>query len=291
MDIKFKWLLRYFAESWRWVWRNPIIIILILILVGFNYFSSSGELSEFSELEISGSSIYHLLIISAHSLVEPRVLIAALIATTLASAITIFEMSALFAIFQEKDRPLLRGIKGVFSLSTPVFTIFYGLIFAVYGIVGISLSFIFVDILGLTGIVGGIILTVIVALTYPIVYMLLSVAAMLTVAQLKPDEFVIGIKATFDKENFYRLTAFYVLRIGSELLILLPAAAITNSLGFPVLISALLIILALSIPFALMRTTGFILKLDVFKDVPWFQEAFRAFYLGLIDDKLRSASR
>jgi len=268
----------YVTGAWSWIRRSPVIVVLILILVAFNYFASESEIASLGQFRFSGQLVLDLLVAGAAQLLDPRALLVAIGGSLLAAVVTIFEMGAMFAVFQGSPRPFRRGIRAALSQATVAFGAMYAAIFAAYGVFGFVASYVVVVLFGQSGIVGGVVLLLIIAATYPVVYMVLSVCAMVAVAKINASGWATAAKLTFIPRNFRKLTIFYVVRIGSELGILLPAAAFSGYLSLPPILAGLLIIVAVSLPFAIIRTTGFIIKLEVLEPMPDFSKQFSNYY-------------
>ncbi|HEX8535119.1 MAG TPA: hypothetical protein VF662_13215 [Allosphingosinicella sp.] len=195
-----------------------------------------------------------------------------------ASALTMFNVGATFAVFQHQPKAILSGFRAVMSRRTfeyalvqiCVLTSFAGGFFLVVRAVADSAA---VD-----DRLGGVLLIAVFSVGYPILYMILSTTALLIGAD-GPLHLKLVTGHVFLKwPNLKKLTLFYLVRIGSEVAALALLASIAANLGLSPIIGLLLGVAAATLPLALVRTAGFLIKLDILEGAAWFRSNFLDYY-------------
>jgi hypothetical protein len=78
--------------------------------------------------------------------------------------------------------------------------------------------------------------------------------------------------------NLSRLFVFYLIRIGVETAAVSLAVLVGSYFHVPTVFDLLLVVVIAVMPFAIIRTGGFLLKFDIFQDVSWYREYFADFY-------------
>ncbi|MES2006663.1 MAG: hypothetical protein V4436_00980 [Patescibacteria group bacterium] len=272
------WLGRIFVTGYTWIRQNPIIIFIVLLVLGYNYFYPHVT-PQFENIDIFNlASMLAVLDVAYTFILTPAGQIAGWIAITTASAITMFNTGAMFAIFSKRPRPVVEGLRTMFSDRTLEYI-------ALQFIIGLSSAYLLylelwtvVYIFPNSGWFGVAIILLSVLIAYPLSYVLLSAGAMLIGAKVTVVEKLRYSRILFQKENFKRLATFYCIRIGAEVLVVYVAIYVARLLHVPHLITTLVIVLLITLPLALVRTTGLVLKLGMLKEAAWFKQYFANYY-------------
>jgi guanylate kinase len=273
------WLLDFFKAAFFWVLKNPILIVLVIIIAVFNQFFSNVGIDMRSVDLLHPDSIWALTL---------RVLAFAfapvgfgLIALSLfaAAAITMFNTAATLAVFSGEKSAWRAGFSALLSGRTLMLFLCTGLINLAFGLAFLFGAWLTVPVGNQHGMLGSAIIILSTAVAYPVFYMLTSVIALIMAAPVSLSERLRITRTLFlIPKNLKRILAFYLIRIGAEALAVGLVLLLIRSAHLPSALSAGLLILAVSIPFALVRTTGLVMKLEMLRDAPWFSAYFANYY-------------
>ncbi len=274
-----QWIWHLLKNGLSWAVRNPVILVLVIILIVYNQFAGSSSILQNVHVAwTQASSIWNTLLLLIHLLLTPLGIFLDSLSLIGAAAITIFEVEANFTIFAKKDRPLLRGLRAVFTLRAVQYFILEVMVSAIFAFVFLGLVYLVVFPLGLTGLTGALLLVVLVTVGYPTWYMLLATGSVICNSHVNTAQKLDMVRIAYRWKNFSRLFVFYFVRVGIETVAISLAVLVASYLHVPSIFYVFLIILIATLPFAIIRTGGFLLKFDIFKDVPWYQEYFADFY-------------
>ncbi len=272
------WLTRLFTRGYDEIRANPVIIFLVLLVLAYNYFYPSIT-PRFEDIDITKPASLLAVLDAAYTFIlTPHGMIAALVALITASGITMFNTGAIFGVFAERPRPVLEGVRTMLSdrwLEYIALQFIVGLLSAY--LLYLEL-WVFVYIFPNTGwfAVACILLSVLIG--YPLSYVMLSAGSMLIGAKVSVVEKLGYARILLKKENAKRLAVFYGVRISAELLTVYGAIFIAKLLHVPSLITTIIVLVIITLPLALVRTTGFVLKLGMLKETDWFKKYFAMYY-------------
>lgn len=270
------WLWNSLRGSLRWLSSNPVLIFLVFAVVLYNSFTNEAPRSSVNLL--SAASIFSALKSVAVGLLTPVGVGLALLAILSASAITMLSVGTTFAVFRHQPRPLLDGARAVLSGRTFEYAFIQITVLAALGGAFFVTTQTVVTLPWIDDTAAAVFLVVLFCAGYPIMYMILSTTALLLGAEGRFSK-KLGTGLVFIKRrNLIKLTLFYLVRIGSEMAALAGLAIIASRLGLPPLVGLLLGVAAATLPLALVRTAGFLIKLGMLRDAPWFRSAFSAYY-------------
>ena len=271
------WLSEIFRNGFSWIRSNPVLLFLILLILLYNHFYPDPipkvtDVNVFSPASLLGvlDSVYEFVLTTKGQVLGWSSLV-------IASALTMFNTGALFAVFS--GRPTVReGIRFVFSDRL----LEYVSLQLVLGLAGAYLLYlelwIFVYVIPSTGVLATVVIFLTLLIGYPMSYMVLSTGALLSGAKTSVREKGVYARVLLRGPNLKRLLIFYGVRIGLEILVAYAALAIGRMLHVSLTATALVIVLLTVVPFAWVRTTGFVLKLGMLRDTRWFSEYFSAYY-------------
>lgn len=275
-----KWLGRLIKRGFLWVVRNPVVLVLIVILIVYNQLiGSSSVLENVHIVWTQASSLWNAFTYLVHFLLTPLGIFLDIVSLIASAAITIFEIEANFIIFAKKDKPLLRGLQAIFTLGAVEYFILEVLISALFVLVFLGLAYFIIFILGMRDLAGSLLLIVLFILGYPTWYMLLATGSVICASHVATAQKITMTRIAFRKNNFSRLFVFYFVRVGIETAAVSLALLIASILQVPTIFDLIFVLLIAIMPFAIIRTGGFLLKFDIFQDVPWYQKHFAAFVI------------
>lgn len=275
-----KTIISSLKESISTVHHHPVIWILVAILIGFNQFSSSKKFALDATGGLTGDMIYETMLRVLNLGTDWKVLLLAIGGSVAASFVTIFQAASMMDVFCGRKLPLLTGLRKTLSITTLLFSVLYCALFGIYGVFGLACVWLIVKLVGVGGFVGAAMIILIVAVTYPLIYMLLSVSATGLLVSRSNTERREIVSAAFVRSNLWTLSRFYWLRIGIEIGLIGIVALLGSFFGLSLMISSLLIVLAVSLPIAWIRTSGLILKLDIFGETTAFRREFSNYFEG-----------
>jgi hypothetical protein len=274
-----QWLWQLIKNGLLWAVKNPVILVLIVILIVYNHFVSGGSvLKNVHVVWTQAISIWNTLIYLIHFLFTPLGILLDILSLIGSAAITIFEVEANFAIFAKKDRPLLRGIRAMFTIADVQYFILQILVCGIFGLVFLGLAYLIIFPLGLTGLAGSLLLILLVTVGYPTWYMLLATGSVICASHVDTAQKIEMVCIASRWNNLSRLFVFYLIRIGVETAAVSLAVLVGSYFHVPTVFDLLLVVVIAVMPFAIIRTGGFLLKFDIFQDVSWYREYFADFY-------------
>ncbi|MDB4991826.1 MAG: hypothetical protein JWL75_71 [Parcubacteria group bacterium] len=272
------WLVQFFKTATSWVFKNPILIVLVIFISLYNkFFSNVGfDVSHLNPLR--ADSIWLFALAAKNVFLTLHGALIAGSATFASSVITIFNTSAMLAVFAKQSSPGIKALHATLSLRTLEYFILQILCGVVFGTLFLAIMYLIVPVAGIQGIVGTAIISICTLIAYPVFYIILSTGSLILTAPVKANERWLYVRTLCNRQNFPRLLTFYLVRIGTEAILAYGVLILASLVHLPTLISALLIIFIVSIPFALVRTTGLIMKLDMLRNTPWFKSQFANYY-------------
>lgn len=120
------------------------------------------------------------------------------------------------------------------------------------------------------------------ALTFILYYMTLAVAVIIAIVDDTVSNKLRKFKYFATLRSFSRLSQFYLIRIGAELGIIALTGIVLSWLRvrseyiLPIIVVALTVL-----PFALLRSSGFVLKLEILRPDNYFRTLFENYYSGV----------
>ncbi|MDB5265093.1 MAG: hypothetical protein JWN64_664 [Parcubacteria group bacterium] len=275
------WLTDFFKIAFFWVIKNPILIVLVIIIAIFNQFFADVGLDTKGIQPLHPDTIWAFTLTVLHFILSPTGFGIITLTLFAAAAITMFNTATTFAVMAGEKQSWKLGMKALFSDRTLILFFLSGLTQLTFGILFLLGMWLTVPVGGQHDILGSVIIVLCTAVAYPIFYMLTSVLALIVAA---PVSFRERLEITrvlfFTPKNLRRISTFYIIRIGAEAIAVGAVLLLINLVELPPVISSLLLILAVSIPFALVRTTGLVIKLDMLRNNLWFSHYFRTYYAG-----------
>ncbi len=274
-----KWLWRVLRNGIVLIVKNPLIPFLVIVLIIYNQvFGGSSALASGHIDWTHASSIWNFLWKTIFLVLTPTWFLVGLLSVIGTTIVTIFEVEANFAIFAEKSSPLTKGLKAVLTWRAFQYFIFQIIVSALFILVFLGLVYTIVFPLGLSGIIGSILIFILVLLGYPTFYMTLATGAVICDAHVTLYEKRLLAETALSKNNFSKLFVFYFLRVGVETAVLSIALVVASYVKFSSFLELVIIVLIAVAPFAIIRTGGYMLKFEIFKDNVWFKEYFKPIY-------------
>ena len=274
----FRWLLLLFGSGLGWAVRNPAIIVLVFIISFYNHFFSGAKVVDVESIS-TGAAAWSALVYSFEWFTQPHNFLLSIAGMLAASAISMFSVGVTFALFSGSPSPWADGARELISVRLAQYlaiqtvaniVTYSGFVVTVAGIV---------HLFGMSGKAGLAMIALIGCIFFAVYYMFLSTCAVIAGARMAVREKFKAASVMFTGKNLKYLLLFYVIRIGAESLLLFVAAALVSIGDFPRVATSILVIGLLVLPFATVRTSGFILKFRMLKDFAWFSSKFRAHYV------------
>ena len=271
-------LLARIKECMRWVVKNPILLILVVLLVLYNKFAGGG-MHGIEGLDLTrGDAILAFLEGTISSFLHPLGILLVLLGFLAAAALSLFNIGVNFGVFAGRPRTFLQGIRKLFSRSTLELFLVQLTVSAVGVFLGLMfMSYVIRD-LGLAGLAGALIFFLALIIIYPVWFMAMATISTILAAEVSLYGKWHLLLTALRWPNLSRLLLFYMTRIGFEMLILSIAVLLVSYLHIPVFYGTLIIVLIITVPFALVRTGGFMLKFSIFKEDVWFRSYFKKYY-------------
>lgn len=287
-SFSLRWLIDFAKAGFSWVAKNPLLIVLMVLIISYNQFIPRLGL-DFKNLTITrADSIWQFVIQAFHFFTSASGIALWLITFVFATAITIFNSGVMLAVLAGKSKPGQTGLKTLCSMSLIKYMLLQVFVSAILVIAGTALLWLIVFGLSFRGLTGSIIIGIFVAIAYPLFYAAMSAMAIILAVPVSLKEQFAFTKVLLKKPNAIRLGLYYLVRIGGETLVGYIALVIAHELRVPGVWTAVLVIVIISIPYALVRTTGLIIKLDMLKDEIWFANYFANYYAHSKRDTLQS---
>lgn len=272
-----KWLVTLFREGLSWVFRNPILILVVLLATGYSHFVPDG-LPKLENIDMTHpSSLLNALLSAGHFIFTPSGLIF-WAATSIGAALTMFSTGAMLAVFARNGHPFIAGIQRMLSVGTIQFL-------ALEVIIGFASAFLALGVIGSvvyllpqSGIWGVLIIVIAAALSYPIAYMSLTIGAVIIGTTASSREKMYFAQTLLSGKNVRRLCSFYLVRMGAEMVVVYIALMSAQYLEVPPVLTGIIVVLILTVPLTLLRTTALVMKLEMLRTTPWFQQQFKTYY-------------
>jgi len=270
-----------FGESARWIVKNPVLLLLVVLLVAYNELTGTDSILRSVDWT-SGESLLAAGETVLASFLTPFGSLALLGSMLVAAAVSMFNIGANFAVFAKRPGPLKHGMRSAFSLSTLELFVFQVVVCGIAVLLYAELSRLIVGTLGIGGLPGALAMLFMAVVGYPLVFMVMATMSTIFAAHVSLYGKWHLTRTACAWPNLSRLLVFYVTRVGLETLLLVASVLLAIYLEIGPVPKALLIILVVTVPFALIRTGGFLLKFSIFKDDIWFRSYFHKYYEELI---------
>ncbi len=270
-------LLQYARESARWVMQNPILLALVIALVAYNQLSGTDDALR------SVDWLHAAAVLTAAEALVGRFfhamgIVSVLLGFLFAAWVSLFAIGVNFAVFAGKRNRLMVGLRKAFSRATLELWVVQVVATLLVGALFYGLAIIVVRSLGLDALDGSIALFIILVIGYPLHFMAMATVSTILAAEVS----LLGkwhlVRTALAWPNLSRLIAFYVLRIGIEMVFLGSALLVSVYARLSPVWASVLITALVAIPFALVRTSGFLLTFRIFESDIWFRSYFRKFY-------------
>ena len=272
-----RWITTLFRDGLRWVCRNPLLLLLVLVVVAYDRLVPDG-LPRLESIDMTNaSSLLRALLAAGHFIFTPSGSLF-WFATAAGSAVTMFNTGAMFAVFAKEPSPVRAGIRTLFSIGTIQFLVLGIVIGFASAFLALGVIRSVVYLLPRSGIVGVALIIIAAILTYPIAYMALTVGAIIAATPSTLREKAQYIRVLLSARNARRLCSFYLVRMGAELLVAYLALVIAQRLGIAPVFIGVVIVLIMTVPLTLLRTTALVMKLEMLRAEPWFREYFKKYY-------------
>lgn len=119
---------------------------------------------------------------------------------------------------------------------------------------------------------------IVILLTYPIYYAFVSFLSLLSYMHVSNLEKILILKEMNNKSNFVKVYLFYAARIWIEFAFVLFIPLLVHQFQFPKIISAVSVCFGLSFPYAFIRGSSFVFKLEILKNNSTINTFFRNYY-------------
>lgn len=274
-------IVHFFGESARWIVKNPILLVLVVLLVAYNELTGTDSILRTVDWT-SGESLLAAGETVLANFLTPIGFLALVASMLVAAVVSMFNIGANFAVFAKRPGPLKHGMRFAFSLGTLELFAFQVLVCGIAVLLYAELSRFFVGTLSIGGLPGALVMLFMAVVGYPLVFMIMATMSTIFAARVSLYGKWHLTRTACSWPNLSRLLIFYVTRVGLETLLLIAAVLLAIYLKIGPVPKALLIILIVTVPFALIRTGGFLLKFSIFKDDVWFRSYFRKYYEELV---------
>ena len=270
-------LKRLAQESVEWVVRNPVLILIVLIIVIYDEVTGTDSFLR----AIDWTSGHDLLRAGEEGLafaLTPLGAAAVLLSILVSTSLTMLTVGISFSVFADRGRQFRAGMRSVFSPAT-LYLFFYEVVtIAIAYLVLLLIARGIVATPGGTELLGAAVILLVGTALYMLLFMIIATASVIFAARVSWYGRLHLAKTALTPKNLSRLIGFYMTRVGLEGVLIFTVAGVAEYFAFPPILAGLLLIAVVTLPFALIRTSGFILKFDIFKDDVWFRSFFRAYY-------------
>jgi len=275
-----QWLIALFRDGLLWVFKNPLLLLLVLIVVAYNHFVPNG-LPSINEIDMTNPASLLTALLAVGQFIFTSHGLLFWLATATGAAVTMFNTGVVFAVFAGKSNSIGIGLRRMLSVRTIQFLLLEIIIgfasaFLALGVIGSV-----VYLLPHSGIWGVAIIVIAAVLSYPVAYMALTVGAIIVGTTATLREKVHFAQVLLSGRNARRLCTFYLVRIGSEILIAYIALVVAQHVGVSSTLTGIVAILIMTIPLAFLRTTAFVMKLEMLRNTVWFREYFKSYYANI----------
>lgn len=277
-SFSLRWLIDFTKAGFSWIAKNPLLIVLMVIIISYNEFAPKIGL-DLKGLNIArADSIWNFVLEALHFFTSGPGILIWLASFVCASALTMFNAGAMLAVFAGDPNPGNSGIKTLLSKSWFEYAVLQLLVSAGAVLVGVGLVWIIVRAFSLTGLLGSVLIGLFVVIVYPLFYAVMSAASVIFAVPVSLKEQYGFTKVLLIKKNALRLGLYYLIRIGGEAIIAYIALLAASVFHLSALWTGILVVFIISIPYALVRTTGLLIKLDMLRNTLWFSERFARYY-------------
>lgn len=272
-----EWFSKYVRESARWILRNPILLVLVIALVAYNQLSGTDEFLRSVDW-LRAEAVLTAAETFVSSYANGVGILSLFFAFLIASFVSLFTIGVNFAVFAQRKGRLMIGIRKAFSRATLELTVFQFVVSILSGAAFYGLALLVVRVLGLAGLDGSIVLFVLAVIGYPLVFMCMATMSMILASEVSLYGKWHLVRTATRWSNLKKLVVFYVSRLGIETIFLGSALFVSAYAQLSVVWATLLITALVAVPFALVRTSGFLLKFKIFENDIWFRSYFRKYY-------------
>ncbi|HEV7121310.1 MAG TPA: hypothetical protein VGN56_00630 [Candidatus Paceibacterota bacterium] len=278
-SFSLRWLIDFTKAGFTWVAKNPLLIVLMIAIISYNEFAPKIGL-DLKGLDITrADSIWNFVLEAIHFFTGTTGILIWLASFVCASALTMFNAGVMLAIVAGNESPGRSGLKTLLSKSWFEYAVLQLVVSAGAVIAGAGLLWLIVVVFNLIGLAGSLLIGVFVIIVYPLFYALMSAASVIFAVPVPLREQYGFMRILLIKKNAIRLGTYYLIRIGGEAALAYVALLIARLFHLPELATGILVVAIVSLPYALVRTTGLLIKLDMLRIAPWFSEHFARYYL------------
>lgn len=280
MTDRVGWLIDAFKAGWRVLYSVPIILVPVGIVFLFNQYSAQAYniALDFNELVQSKGAMFALSTI--FSRINLSVVLTYIFLTGTAVFISIYSVHNAFLGFSSGSGNLLQTLRRIDGRDLIMFFIAHVVVTLLFFGIGAGASVLLIDSIHAPPYLRLPAVAAVFILVFPVYYMTLSFIAVIACSGGSIVERVRRLRYGLRRGNIWKLSLYYVSRIGSELALVGGGAWLIAKFGAPSWALPLMVMAALIVPLAAIRTTGFALKLEILKDDPWFRKHFESYYVS-----------
>jgi hypothetical protein len=257
----------------------PIVLIPVAVVILYNDYSNAFfNWLTGSKPHFTLNSLFTELPAFLIRLPAVLTLSLVLLGTFTACAVSMFSMASFSLAFRRLPNSIPRAIRET-RVKDILFLFLCHVIVTPVALLALALWYWLLSLTSLSLTLKSYALLLIMALAFILYYMSLATAVMVAIADGTLSDKFRKFAYFASTTNISRLTRFYLVRIGAEFIIVgvvgfaLARLHIGSDYLLPMMITAVTVL-----PFALLRTSGFVLKLDMLRPDPYFRKQFERYY-------------